>query len=119
MDGLGEDSGFGESLDELPHVCSIRDRIASDFCKVAALTGIDKHSLDRHHGIQWGVKVAQVEVEVFWSDSAIDIFEVVEDLASGGCSKTMEVVGQCVDVDWWDSLDDELLDLVVETLSFG
>ena len=46
----------------------------------------------------------QVEVKIFWSDLAIDILEVIEDGMSGEGCKTMKIMGQCVDLDWWDAL---------------
>ena len=62
VDGLGEYSSLGESLDELPHVCSVRVRVITDFSKVASLMGIDKHRFDGCCRIPWSIKVGQVEV---------------------------------------------------------
>ena len=70
-------------------------------------------------GSHGGVKVAQVDVRSYWSDLTVDILEVSEDSTSGDGCKTVKVTGQCVDVDWWDGLDDEFLDLVVKTLHFS
>ena len=44
----------------------------------------------------------------------VHFLEVGEGSASGDCSKTMKTMGQCIDVDQWDSLDDEFLDLVLK-----
>ena len=81
-DGLGEHARFGESPDELPHVCSIRDGVISNFGKVAALGCIDKDIFDRCCWVPWCVKSSQVGFEVFECDLAIHFLEVVEESAN-------------------------------------
>ena len=89
INGLREHASFGESLDELPHVGSIRDGVISNFGKVAALTCVDEDGVDGHRWVPWGIKSGQVGFEVFQCDLAVHFLEVIKDGASRDCRKTM------------------------------
>ena len=46
VDSLVENSCLGECLDELPHVCGVRDGTVTNFGKIATLMSVDKYSFD-------------------------------------------------------------------------
>ena len=67
---MGEHTRFGESLDELPHVGSIRDGVVSNFSKVAALMCVETKlvsiGVTGSHGASKAVKLASRSSGVNW-----------------------------------------------------